>query len=82
MVMAVAASTNSTAKAAMSTDSGTCEDAVAPATAPPDATAPNTNPRVSSMFPALKAPTAAVSEVTPTTTSDPVVAWAGDWPSR
>ena len=43
--------------------------------------APKATPRPSSTLPARYAVTAPSSEVTPTTTSDPVVAWAGLWPS-
>ena len=67
----------STENAASSTGSATCAEALAPATAPPTATSPKATPRPSSTLPARYAVTAPSSEVTPTTTSDPVVACAG-----
>ena len=70
-----------TANAASSTGSGTWAEALAPATAPPMATSPKATPRPSSTLPARCAVTAPTREVTPTTTSDPVVACAGLWPS-
>ena len=71
----------STAKAPSSTASGTAAEARAPAIAPPVATAPKATPRASRTLPARWAATAPTSEVTPTTTSEPVVAWAGLCPS-
>ena len=67
--------------AASSTGSGTWAEVLAPTTAPPTATSPNATPRPRSTLPALRAVTAPSSEVTPTTTSDPVVACTGLCPS-
>ena len=66
----------------MSTSSGTWAEASAPTAAPPTATSPKVTPRARSTEPCRYAVAAASSEVSPTTTSDPVVAWDGDWSSR
>ncbi len=72
----------SAAKQASSTSSLTSAAPVAPAAAPPIATTPKTTPRPSSTLPWRCAETAPASDVTPTTTSEPVVACVADWSSR
>ena len=67
----------STANEPSSAVPGTAVEARAPAIAPPVATTPKATPRPSRTLPVRYAATAPTSEVTPTTTSDPVVAWAG-----